>query len=83
MTDKLYANNMLFMALSASDIDKLAELAHLKIDLRAKEKLLHDLNKLLDQMEIINEIETNLEAKSIPKKRTSLLSKSNNLKSSY
>jgi len=46
------------MALNQSDIDKIAELARLKPSDEEKKKLMADLNKILEQMEIIDEIKT-------------------------
>ena len=43
------------MALSKDDIEKIAKLAHLKPTEKEKERLLADLNKILEYMEIINE----------------------------
>jgi len=57
------------MALNPSDIDKIAKLARLRLNIKEKDKLLVDLNKILEHMEIIDEIETDLEEKSAPQQR--------------
>lgn len=46
------------MVLNESDIDKIAVLAKLKPTEDEKKRLLHDLNRVLEYMEIINELDT-------------------------
>ena len=45
------------MALNQDDIEKIARLAKFKPTAEEKQRLLTDLNKILEYMEIINEIE--------------------------
>ncbi len=47
--------HLIIMALSKDDLEKIAKLAHLKPTEKEKERLLADLNKILEYMEIINE----------------------------
>ena len=45
------------MILTEKDIDKIAELAHLKPALDEKKRLLIDLNNILKYMEILEEVD--------------------------
>ncbi len=45
------------MALTENDIDKIARLARFRPDKKEKQRLLTDLNRILEYMEIIDEID--------------------------
>ena len=47
------------MAINEKDLEKIASLAKLKLQPEDKPRLLRDLNKILDYMEIINDIDLN------------------------
>jgi len=69
------------MALNPFDIDRIINLARMKLNAKEKYKFLIDLNKLLEHMEIIDNIEAEIEEKPAFKKQRSRSPKPNIVKS--
>ena len=77
MTGKILENNVYYMSINPSDIDKITNLARMKLNAKEKDKLLVNLNKLLEHLEIINKIDTEIEVKSARQRRVSVSPKPN------